>query len=273
MGLSVFGSPLLKMFDYHLHTKVSYDSENQPEDMVQAALKAGLKEICFTDHRDYDPLDPDRQIRFTTEDYAAAYDHLQADGLKIRRGFEFGMLRDNAEQLRKDVQQRDYDFVIGSVHFVDNLDPYFDPFWQGKTMDGAETMYLEHILECVQAHENFDVLGHLTYLSKAWANPTHRPIEYKKYREIVDEILKVLAQKGKGIECNTSGLDPCGVFLPSEDYLRRFKELGGEIVTVGSDAHTVDRVGQYTHEACKVVCDIFGYVCTFEDRKPIFHKV
>lgn len=261
------------MFDYHLHTHVSYDSESKPEDVVQAALKAGLKEICFTDHRDYDPLDPDRYLRFTVEDYAAAYDHLQAGGLKIRRGFEFGMLRDNAEQFHKDVQQRKYDFVIGSVHFVDDLDPYFAPFWQGKTMDQAETMYLELILECVQAHDDFDVLGHLTYLSKAWANPTHRPIEYKKYREIADEILKVLAQKGKGMECNTSGLDPCGVFLPSEDYLRRFKELGGEIVTVGSDAHNIERVGQYCKDACALVCEIFGHVCTFEDRKPIFHKL
>lgn len=261
------------MFDYHLHTSVSYDSETNPQDVVQAALKAGLKEICFTDHRDYDPLDPDRNIAFDLANYSAAYDHLLSAGLKIRRGFEFGMLRDNAEQLCKDAQQRKYDFVIGSVHFVDNLDPYFDPFWQGKTMDQAETIYLELILECVQAHDDFDVLGHLTYLSKAWANPTHRPIEYKKYREIVDEILKVLVKKGKGMECNTSGLDPCGVFLPSQDYLRRFKELGGEIVTVGSDAHTLDRVGQYTFDACKLVGDIFGYVCTFEGRKPIFHKL
>ena len=92
-------------------------------------------------------------------------------------------------------------------------------------------------------------------------------------QEITDEIFRVLIQKGKGIEVNTSGKDRCGAFLPDEAYLRRFKELGGEIVTVGSDAHSFDRVGQYCKEACELVNQIFGHICTFEDRKPIFHKL
>lgn len=261
------------MFDFHMHTTVSYDGNNSPEEMLQAAVSAGLKEICFTDHIDYDPLDSTRRLQFDTESYNAAYDHLQAEGLKIRRGFEFGMLSDNAEQFRKDVQRRHFDFVIGSVHFVDGLDPYFDAFWKGKTVDQAEQSYLEHILACVQVHDDFDVLGHLTYIAKAWANPTHRPVDYKKYLEITDEIMKVLIRKDKGMEINTSGKDPCGVYLPSREHLLRFKELGGRIVTVGSDAHSSKRVGQYCMEACELVNDIFGYVCTFEDRKPIFHKL
>jgi len=125
----------------------------------------------------------------------------------------------------------------------------------------------------VQAHDEFDVLGHLTFLSKAWANPTKRPIRYDDHREIADEIMKELVRKGKGLEINTSGFDPCGVYLPSADYLHRFKELGGEIVTVGSDAHNPERVGQYCMDACGLACEIFGHVCTFEDRKPIFHKL
>ena len=91
--------------------------------------------------------------------------------------------------------------------------------------------------------------------------------------ELIDEILKVLAAKGKGMELNTSGMDRCGGFLPTADIFHRFKELGGEIVTVGSDAHTTDRVGQYSFDACRILQDIFGHVCTFEDRNPIFHKL
>ena len=79
--------------------------------------------------------------------------------------------------------------------------------------------------------------------------------------------------KGKGLEVNTSGRDRCGGYLPTEDYVRRFKELGGEIVTIGTDSHDTDRVGQYAFEVCDMLKDIFGYVCTFEDRKPIFHKL
>lgn len=261
------------MFDFHMHTMVSYDSHEKPEAMLAAAEQAGLQEICFTDHIDYDPLDPDRYLRFETEEYNKAYDHLQSDTVKIRRGFEFGMLADNADILKQDIRRRPFDFVIGSAHFADDLDPYFDPFWEGKTMDQAELCYLEQVLSCVQTHDDFDVLGHLTFISKAWANPTKRPVLYDTYRQIVDEILKTLVRKDKGLEFNTSGKDPCGVFLPSVDYLHRFKELGGRIVTVGSDAHNAQRVGQYCREACEIVTEIFGYVCTFEERRPIFHKV
>lgn len=261
------------MFDYHMHTILSYDGHNTPEQMLDAALKAGLKEICFTDHIDYDPLDPSRKLWFDTDAYSAAYDHLQAEGIKIRRGFEFGMLKDNREQFCKDVHRRQFDYILGSVHFVDGLDPYYDPFWQDKTMDVAEIRYFENLLECVRAHDDFDALGHLTYISKTWANPTKRPIRFEVYREITDEIMKLLVSKGKGMEVNTSGKDPCGVYLPSIEYLHRFKELGGSIVTVGSDAHDPGRVGQYCREACRMVCDVFGYVCTFENRQPIFHKL
>jgi len=140
-------------------------------------------------------------------------------------------------------------------------------------MEQAERRFFEETLACVQAHEDYDVLGHLTYISKTRANPTHRTIPLKNYREIIDEILKILVQKGKGLEINTSGMVRCAEFLPSAEYLRRFKELGGQIVTVGSDAHGVDRVGEHCGHACELVKDIFGYVCTFEGRKPIFHKL
>ena len=112
----------------------------------------------------------------------------------------------------------------------------------------------------------------MTYVTKTRANPVKRPVVYESYRELLDEILRTLAVKGKGVEVNTSGVNVAGVYLPSADYLRRFKELGGKIVTVGSDAHDVSRVGEYCNEACQMVREIFGYVCTFEKREPIFHK-
>lgn len=261
------------MFDYHLHTKVSYDGRTTADAVVQAAAALGLKEICFTDHLDYDPLNPDNKLDFDTQTYHDAYDDLYHPDIKIRRGMEFGMLPDNKAVLKADLQRRDFDFVIGSVHFVDGLDVYFKEFWVDRPIELAERRFLEQTLECVKAHNDFDVLGHLTYLSKAGANPVKRPIEYSCYRELIDEILRVLAEKGKGLEINTSGMNAASVFLPTEVYLRRFKELGGEIVTVGSDAHDAARVGQYCREACALAQEIFGWVCTFADRKPIFHKI
>lgn len=260
------------MFDFHMHSKVSFDGKETPEDMLRAAEAAGLKEICFTDHIDYDPRGDTQPMLFDTQDYNAAYDHLTSDKLKIRRGMEYGMIADYPERMKIELRRRHFDFIIGSVHFVDGWDVYYPPYWEGKSMEQAERRYLEEVLTCVENHDDFDVLGHLTYLCKAWNNPTHRPVEYGLYAELVDEIFRVLIRKGKGIEVNTSGMDVCGVFLPGEEYLRRFKELGGRIVTIGSDAHDCGRVGQYCDRAEALVRSIFGYVCTFEDRKPIFHR-
>lgn len=261
------------MFDFHMHTRVSFDGHDTGLAMAQAALAAGLKEICFTDHLDYDPLGQMGCMAFDTAAYNAEYDCLEVPGLTIRRGMEFGMTTDNATQFRKDLQRRDFDFVLGSIHFVDDLDVYFEPWWRGKTVLQAEQRFLEATLECVKIHDDFDVLAHLTYIAKTHCHPAPRPVPYNTHRELVDEIFKVLISKGKGLEMNSSGVDRCGGFLPTADYFRRFKELGGEIVTIGSDAHRADRVGQYSFEACRLLKDIFGYVCTFENRKPIFHKL
>ena len=261
------------MFDYHMHSRVSFDGHHTGLAMAQAALAAGLKEICFTDHLDYDPLGQMGKLDFDTESYNLEYDSLELPGLKIRRGMEFGMDIHNVEQFKKDLQRRHFDFVLGSIHFVDDLDVFSEPYWSGKTVFQAERRYLEATLESVKLHDDFDVLAHLTYISKTKCHPAPRPVPYAEHRELIDEILKVLAAKGKGMEMNTSGMDRCGGFLPTADIFRRFKELGGEIVTVGSDAHTSDRVGQYSFDACRILQDIFGHVCPFEDRNPIFLKL
>lgn len=261
------------MFDYHMHTIVSFDGHDRGLQMAQAAKARGLKEICFTDHLDYDPLGKMGVLAFDTAAYNAEYDQLEVDGLKIRRGMEFGMTVDNRAQFKEDLKRRNFDFVLGSTHFVDGLDVYFAEYWHDKTVFQAERRYLEATLDCVRLHDDFDVLAHLTYIGKTSSHHAPRCVPYEEHRELIDEILKTVAAKGKGLEMNTSGVDRCGGFLPTADYFHRFKELGGEIITIGSDAHTASRVGQYAFEACEILKDIFGYVCTFEGRKPIFHKL
>lgn len=261
------------MFDYHMHSTVSFDAHSTAEEMAQAAVQAGLKEICFTDHIDYEVGVEKQTMVFDTEVYNAAYDHLEVPGLKIRRGMEFGLKPYNQDQLKKDLQRRHFDFVLGSIHHVDELDIYFEPYWRDKTVAQAVERYLLDTLTCVKVHDDYDVLGHLTYISKVAAHPDPKPVHYEQFPELFDEILRTLAQKGKGMEINSSGVDRCGDFLPMKQFFERFKELGGEIVTIGSDAHDTTRVGQYADRACEILKDVFGYVCTFEGRKPIFHKL
>lgn len=261
------------MFDFHLHSNVSFDASGIPQDMAEAALHRGLKEICFTDHYDYNS-DPSLEANlFTMDSYRAAYETLSLSGLTIRRGVEFGMATWNTAELRQLLKAYPFDFVIGSVHFIDGHDPYEEVYWEGRSVHEAFLKYLEGTLDCVKVHNDFDVLGHLTYVCKSVHNPSHAPVPYEDYRDLTDEIMKVLIAKGKGMEINTSGVDRAGCFLPQREFLQRFRELGGEIVTVGSDAHDASRVGQYIPQALDILKDTFGHVCTFEGRNPIFHKL
>lgn len=261
------------MFDYHMHSTLSHDGHNTPLEMAQAALDAGLKEICFTDHFDFKFEPGEVADVWPAKKYHQTYDNVALPGLSIKRGVEFGLTSWNIPELRKMAQEIPFDFIIGSVHFADGYDPYNPLYWVNKTVEQGFQVYLEETLRCVKIHEDYDVLGHLTYVCKSVHNPSHAPVPFADYRDLTDEIMKILVSKGKGMEINTSGVDRAGAFLPSADFLRRFKELGGEIVTVGTDAHDCSRVGQYVPQALEMIKDVFGYVCTYENRKPIFHKL
>ena len=259
------------MFDFHIHSRLSFDSEESPENIIRAAESLGLREICFADHYDLSSERDGRHILFSPEEYRANYGNLHSDKVKIRLGVEFGLTTWNQPELDGFVAEIAPDFVIGSVHSVGGIDPYCPEYWEIHAEPFEK--YLLTTLDCVKAHDKFDVLGHLNYVCKSPCSPHGLPLLYSDYSDICDEIMKTLAQKGRGMEINTSGIDRVGVTLPSLDFLKRFRELGGEIVTIGSDAHDAARVGKYSDLAVVMAREVFGYVCTFEKRKPIFHKL
>jgi len=261
------------MFDYHLHSSVSFDSESDAKSMALRAKEIGLREICFTDHCDYNSDKTKKHYPIDLTEYDVVYSSLEVPGLKIKRGFEFGLTDWNRPELDLMLSQRQFDFVIGSVHFVDGFDPYDREYWIDKTEKEAYLGYLERILECIKIHDRFNVLGHLTYVSRSVYNPTKNSLEYRDYSEICDEIFRVLIAKDKGIEINTSAIGSLGVLLPSYEFVKRYRELGGRIVTVGSDAHSPERVGQHIDEALSLAKEVFGYVCTFDKSEPIFNML
>lgn len=262
------------MFDYHLHSKLSFDSSEEPAEIVRVAENKGLSEICFTDHYDFNDVFLDEFTIFSVEDYKKALDCLQSDKVLIRRGVEAGLTPRNQKEIEKILKMYDFDFVIGSIHFVGGYDPYYKEFWDhNDDIDAAFEKYFLQVKNCVNLHDNFDVLGHLNFICKSPNMPVKKDFNYNDYIDICDEIMKILVKKGIGIEINTSGVDAIGDFLPSIDFVKRFRELGGEIITVGSDSHNTERVGQYVNEALGIAKEVFGYVCTFDKRKPIFHKL
>ncbi len=261
------------MFDFHMHCALSHDAEDSAKKMVAAAEERGLSEIAFTDHYDFKAAVGESYALFSFDEYRKMYDGLSSDKVKIRRGVEFGFYTWTEHELEKVENELKPDFIIGSLHAVGDFDPYHSEYWQ--IPGDPYERYLRCELDCLRVCKprSFDVLGHLNYVCKSVHNTVKKPLLYEDYPELCDEILSELVKKDIGLEINTSGVDRIGHFLPDRDILSRFYELGGRIVTVGSDAHDVSRVGQYTSEAAALACEIFGYVCTFENRKPIFHKL
>ncbi len=264
------------MFDFHLHSQVSFDSQAKPMDMVRAAARRGLREICFTDHLDFRPdVEPGQPepMAFTPAAYAAAYDALEPQGVTVHLGVEAGLLPENQAALRRELSLRAYDFVIGSVHFAQGLDPYYPAFWEGRSQSEAYCAYLQEVLRCLGAHTDFDVLGHLTYPSKARSNLSKVPYSMADYGDWAEEIFKRLITQGKGLEVNTSGLDCTGETLPPLPFVSRYVELGGEILTIGSDAHSPEQVGLHVAETLARLRSITPYICTFAGRRPVFHRI
>ena len=161
------------MFDFHMHSRVSFDGHDTGAALAKAAVDRGLKEICFTDHRDFLRKEREQTMLFDLEAYSREYDSLEVPGLTIRRGVEYGLYNDNQARMKQELGQRNYDFVLGSIHFVDDIDVYFSEYWQGKTVWQAQRRYFETMLECVRVHEDFDVLSHMTYLHKGAGSPVN----------------------------------------------------------------------------------------------------
>ena len=101
------------MFDFHMHSRVSFDGHDTGLELAQAAKAAGLKEICFTDHMDYVPEGWGEQLTYDLDAYRREYDDLSLDGLTIRRGVEFGLFPDSRETMARDLSLYPYDFVLG----------------------------------------------------------------------------------------------------------------------------------------------------------------
>jgi histidinol-phosphatase (PHP family) len=258
------------MTDYHIHSNISCDCETDMMKMAEAAFKKGLKEICFTEHIDIDPP-LNFCIDFGRYEEKIAQVRRAFPGINIGKGIEAGLGKIATAEMEKLISLAAPDFVIGSQHLVYGLDPFESAIWERYEQ---KEVYDEYIKECIENAAEctfFDVFGHIGYVAKS---NTHKVFSYTDYPDETDELLKKLIGKGKGIEVNTSGIIRSGSTLPETPIIKRYFELGGEIITVGSDSHIEDAVGRYVSETLEVLKDIgFKYVCAFKERKPEFLKI
>ena len=266
--------------DYPVHSNISPDSNESMENAVRAAQACGLTEICFTDHYDagspYGAFgDPDLEQYFQTlERVRAAF-----PALTIRSGIELGMMREENEAIRKKLEPWQFDFILFSEHFVRGIDPWYEEYFNGRTLREGERDYLQEMLLDLRSWDDFDVVGHIGYVDKnllGYAHPLTEPdpFNYEDFPDEIDALLREIISRGKGIEINTSTFTSWREGMPRRSVLRRYAELGGEIVTLGSDAHRADDVGRFFPEALEMLADCgLRWVCTYSERKPQFHAI
>ena len=259
--------------DYHTHSSMSFDGHAPMADIAAAAARAGLDELCITDHCDF--LDehgrPNRA--YDWDGACAQYREALAackPGFTLRLGLEFGMSHLDPAAAAAICARPEADFILGSIH---NLSPelggtdlYYVPYPDTAACCAALDDYFASMaLLC--ATDFYDVLAHIIYPLR-YMEP---PVPLERYYDRIRAILRTAVEKGRGMEVNTCRGRTLGEWRPILDL---FRDCGGEIVTVGSDAHTPADVARGTREACALLADRgFRYVCTYDKRKPQFHKL
>ncbi|MDQ0352186.1 histidinol-phosphatase (PHP family) [Alkalibacillus filiformis] len=261
------------MFDNHMHSNFSADCEASMEDMIEAGIKSGVKELSFTEHIDYDY--PDRSIVFDVDlqRYDEKIKEMQAaykNKINIRKGIELGLQPHLSERYNQLLNEENFDFIIASMHTTDQKDLHSGNLFEGQTLNEAYEKYYTELYECVRDFDQFSILGHLDLVTRY----KYEPGVYH-FLDVIEEMFKIIIPRGQGIEINTSGYKyNMNRLLPSRNILQLYYDMGGEIITVGSDAHKPERVGDRIDEGYHLLKDIgFKYVTTFQNREPQFHRL
>lgn len=283
--------------DYHVHSEFSDDSVYEMEQLVRDAIAMGIEELCFTDHVDYgvkwdfgEPMNleivnrrqsaPNAKSCLISRnvDYPAYYEKIQrmqreyGDKIRIKLGMEFGVQTHTIPRYKTLFAKYPFDFIILSFHQVDDKEFWSQDFQKGKTQKEYNDAYYEEMLRVVREYHDYSILGHMDMVVRYDKNGRY---PFKNVRDIVEEILRIIIADGKGLEVNTSSkryeLDD---LTPSRDILRLYRELGGEILTIGSDSHRPERLGDGVEEVKNDIRELgFTKYCTFDKMIPTFHTL
>lgn len=283
-------------YDCHMHTSFSSDSKTPPEAQIERAIELGMRGICVTDHMDREFPNRERSgmdFEFDPKEYFRRMEELREkyrDRIELLIGIELGLR--NEPECRERINSwydrllEDYpfDLTIGSTHCLEFTDPYYSsPYWDEKDAKTGIRVYLEAVLENITRFDGYDTVGHLDYLIRyipeyrlvlpgregtAGLNEIYDPEDYS---DLIDEILKYLINNDKALEVNTAGLKyGLGYPHPQTKILKRYRELGGEMITIGSDGHRPEHICYGFGETREMLIDAgFKYQCVFKGRRPV----
>ena len=270
------------LFDNHNHSQFSFDGKKTTiEKSALSAKNKGLGGICFSDHCDFyvppmkaafENLVPEY---FDVPEQQAEIDRVSGlicdRNFKILKGIEIGMYEECREQIRKVLNDNKFDQIIASVHYIDRTDPYYGGFYEGKDWKQAYGRYLETIYREMTWLKDFDIMAHYDYIAR-YAPYPQASILYRDFSDILDEMFTYLTQEGKALEINTKSYQDYKGRTPQLDLdlLRRYKEMGGELISLGSDSHDPERPGdKFGHYAELLKSLGFRWTAHYENRKPV----
>jgi len=257
------------------------DSESPVRDMIEGAIEKGLERIYITDHydEDYPTLHtaPDYVQIFDLEEYYKEITPLKEEytgRIDVYIGVEFGLQPHLGDFYRDLVKKYSFEFIVGALHVIDGDDPYARRIFDGKTDEEVYRRMFEETLLCVKNCQDFDVLGHLDYVVR-YGHEGEKSYSYERFATEIDGILRALIERGKGLEVNTSGFKYGLPFPhPTFDVIKRYRELGGEIITIGSDGHSPNQIAYDFHKIPGILEEAgFKYYTEFRERKPYFVKI
>lgn len=256
--------------DFHVHTCMSFDSQADIAQVIEQAIHLGMPYLCITDHHDIDY--EEGQFLLDAETYYNTLQQYQKDykdRIQLLIGVELGLQPHIKKEADAFLASVPFDFVIGSSHVINGIDPYYPHIWEKHSTEEVMTMYFENILENLSVHDNFDVYGHIDYAIR-YASEKDKNYSYEKYQWILDKILKKLISLGKGIEINTGGLrNGLRSTNPCFEIVKQYRTFGGEIITIGSDAHIPGDIGADFSTARQFLLDSgFKKYYIFRNRTP-----
>lgn len=262
-----------KIWDYHVHSNVSFDGQVSIHDMCKEGQKRGLSGITFTEH--WELSWSNSQITFDVPEYRAAIAAARAafPDFEIGMGIELGLDSKSSDDAQK-ASELGWDFIIGSCHNIDGVDVNGGNYCKGKEKEECFRGYLINLTRIIKSSPYFDVVGHLD-LPRRDASFEDRSLYYADYADEIDALFKLIIPMGIGIELNTGGwrygLDGA---QPHMSVLKRYREMGGEIITCGTDCHTFKSIASYMPDGYEVLRQAgFKYISLFKERKPYQHKL
>lgn len=274
--------------DYHVHTIYSDDSVYKMEDVIKDGIKKGINELCFTDHVDYgikrdvdDPLGPvylngQPISNVDYPEYYKEYLYLKEkykDQMTLKFGLEFGIQVHTIPKYDALFKQYPFDFIILSIHQVDDLEFWTGDYQKGRTEKEYYERYYQELYDVVNLYHDYSVLGHMDLIKRYDDHDSYD--SFNNHKEMITQILKIVIKDGKGIEINTSSVRyEIGDLTPSRDILKLYLKLGGTIITIGSDSHQEDHLGAYIEDTKKELKELgFKQYCTYSQMVPEFHDL